>query len=101
LGAGRRDNRASRSDHDPQLLCHRLIDNDLFYPFFSKFLRTGGIPRTTPLTDRIARLRGPIKLGASFDEFDGDLLVSYPSAELEFLDQPPSSQDLMASEDSH
>ena len=43
--------------------------------------------------------RGPIKLRASFDEFDVDLQVSYFGTELEFPDQPPSRQELVASED--
>jgi NCS2 family nucleobase:cation symporter-2 len=43
--------------------------------------------------------RGPIKLRASFDEFDVDLQVSYHGSELEFPDQPPSRQELLTSED--
>jgi xanthine permease XanP len=43
--------------------------------------------------------RGPIKLRASFDEFDVDLQISYLGAELEFPDQAPSRQELMTSED--
>ncbi len=43
--------------------------------------------------------RGPITLRASFDEFDVDLQVSFFGTELEFPDQPPSRQELVASED--
>src|SRR5271155_1633716 len=43
--------------------------------------------------------RDPIKLRASFDEFDVDLQISYLGAELQFPDQPPSRQDLITSED--
>jgi len=43
--------------------------------------------------------RGPIKLRASYDEFDVDLDVLYLGTELEFPDQPPSRQEIMASED--
>jgi NCS2 family nucleobase:cation symporter-2 len=43
--------------------------------------------------------RGPIKLRASFDEFDVDLQVLYHGSELEFPDQPPSRQELLTSED--
>lgn len=43
--------------------------------------------------------REPIKLRASFDEFDVDLQVSFLGTELEFPDQPPSRQELVASED--
>jgi xanthine permease XanP len=43
--------------------------------------------------------RGPIKLRASYDEFDVDLDLSYLGTELEFPDQPPNRQEIMASED--
>jgi hypothetical protein len=42
---------------------------------------------------------GPIKLRASFDEFDVDLQVLYHGSELEFPDQPPSRQELLTFED--
>ena len=37
--------------------------------------------------------RGPIKLRASFDEFDVDLKSPILGTELEFPDQPPSRQE--------
>jgi len=43
--------------------------------------------------------RGPIKLRASYDEFDVDLQLSYMGAGLEFPDQPPSREEVIASED--
>lgn len=42
---------------------------------------------------------GPIKLQASYDEFDVDLKLFYSGAAFEFPDQPPTRQELMASED--
>src|SRR5271155_2981757 len=41
----------------------------------------------------------PIKLRASYDEFDIDLQISYTGEALDFPDQAPSRQEVMSSED--
>ena len=43
--------------------------------------------------------QGPLEIAASFDEFNLNVRVSYSGAPLEFPDQRPSNEEIMASEE--
>ena len=46
-------------------------------------------------------VKGPLKLDVSFDEFVIDAVVTYTGAPLEFPNRPPSSEEVMETEDGH